>query len=274
MTDEKPPEEHIPAYGPGSISWPELATRDLDKAKDFYSKVIGWEYAEMDMGPMGMYNVIKVGEAMCGGMMGMNGPDWGEMPSHWSYYIYVEDVDATVEKAIAAGGEKVHDAFDAPEVGRICMLKDPSGAHFYVIVPAGDTDPKPPCQDEKAVIWTELMARGFDKAKAFYETVFGWEFMNVPMPTGDPEGTYNLISLNGKSVGGAMEMPAEVPAEVPSHWMGYINVGNIEEIMSKAEAEGGAIAMPMMDLEGIGKLTQISDPTGATIGLMQPTTPV
>lgn len=270
MTDQQqPPAEHIPAFGPGSFFWRELTTRDLSKAKEFYSKVIGWEYVEMNMGPMGDYNVIKAGDADCGGLMAMEGEHWGDAPSHWNYYICVEDVDATVEKAVAAGGEKISDAFDAPEVGRIGMLKDPAGAHFMIIAPA-HPDPKPPCQDEKAFIWTELMARGFDKAQAFYETVFGWEFIQIPMPADNGVEYYNLISLNGKSIGGAMEMPSEVPAEVPTHWMGYINVSDIDATMAKAEAEGGTITFPVMDIEDVGRFGQFCDPTGATIALMQP----
>ena len=55
------------------------------------------------------------------------------MPSHWSIYIQVEDVDATVEKAQALGGKLCFPAFDAPGVGRIARIDDPAGAGFYVI---------------------------------------------------------------------------------------------------------------------------------------------
>ena len=59
--------------------------------------------------------------------------EWGDMSSHWSIYIQVEDVDATVEKAQSLGGKLCFPAFDAPSVGRIARINDAAGAGFYVI---------------------------------------------------------------------------------------------------------------------------------------------
>ncbi|MHC4840011.1 MAG: VOC family protein [Planctomycetota bacterium] len=269
MSDEK----QLPAYGPGAFYWWELASRDVAKAMEFYTKVIGWKFEEMDMGPAGKYQLITVGEKHCGGMMSMDSEEWGEMPSHWSYYVCVEDVDATVEKALAAGGEKTHDPFDAPGVGRIGVLKDPAGSHFYVIAPEDmPTEPTEmsPCGAPQEFMWVELMARGFDKAQAFYEATFGWTFAQVPMPTGGGEGVYNLISKDGKAVGGGMEMLPEIPQEVPSHWMGYIHVTDIADTMKKAEAEGGTIVVPVMEIPDVGQFGQFCDPTGAQVAVMQP----
>jgi predicted enzyme related to lactoylglutathione lyase len=63
--------------------------------------------------------------------------DWGEhwekIPAHWSTYIAVDDCDATAEKIKTNGGKINHGPFDAPNVGRIAMVCDPSGANFCVI---------------------------------------------------------------------------------------------------------------------------------------------
>ena len=48
-------------------------------------------------------------------------------------YVQVPDVDAIVAKAQAAGGAVCVPAFDAPGVGRIAMIADPTGAACYVI---------------------------------------------------------------------------------------------------------------------------------------------
>jgi predicted enzyme related to lactoylglutathione lyase len=45
----------------------------------------------------------------------------------------VDDCDAAVAKAQALGGAVTMPARDFPGVGRIALLKDPQGAHFYVI---------------------------------------------------------------------------------------------------------------------------------------------
>jgi len=60
-------------------------------------------------------------------------PEWGEMPSHWSLYIPVPDVDACLARAVELGGKVCVPAFDVPGVGRIARLDDPAGAGVYVI---------------------------------------------------------------------------------------------------------------------------------------------
>ena len=59
--------------------------------------------------------------------------EWGDMPSHWSIYVLVPDVDACVARAAELGGKVCVPAFDAPGVGRIARIDDPTGAGAYVI---------------------------------------------------------------------------------------------------------------------------------------------
>src|ERR1700752_5179298 len=47
----------------------ELHTRDLAKAKAFYSKLFGWKLEDMPMPGGGSYTMISVGEGTAGGMM-------------------------------------------------------------------------------------------------------------------------------------------------------------------------------------------------------------
>ena len=39
----------------GTFCWNELMTSSIDGARDFYAKLFGWTYDEMDMGPVGKY---------------------------------------------------------------------------------------------------------------------------------------------------------------------------------------------------------------------------
>ena len=70
--------------------------------------------------------------ARFGGVMAMT-PEWGDMPSHWSIYIPVPDVDACLARAVELGGKVCVPAFNVPGVGRIARLNDPAGAGVYVI---------------------------------------------------------------------------------------------------------------------------------------------
>jgi predicted enzyme related to lactoylglutathione lyase len=120
---------------PGSVLWVELATRDLARAEAFYSAVLGWGATPFDAGPM-TYRVLSAPGAVgdFGGMVQMD-EQWEGVPSHWSLYLHVTDVDATVARAVELGGSCCVAAFDVPRVGRIARLDDPSGAGFYVMAP-------------------------------------------------------------------------------------------------------------------------------------------
>lgn len=117
---------------PNAVCWAELATRDLARAEAFYSGLFGWTMQEHHASPPGSYRMFGNADGLLGGLLRMT-EEWGEMPSHWSIYLQVEDVDAIVARAQALGGKLCFPAFDAPGVGRIARIDDPSGAGFYVI---------------------------------------------------------------------------------------------------------------------------------------------
>jgi predicted enzyme related to lactoylglutathione lyase len=95
----------------------------------------GWSVSEMDMGGAEPYRVCMVGdEAKCG-IMGRT-PEMGDAPSHWMTYIAVDDVDKSAKVAAKHGGKVVQPPFDIPQVGRIAMIQDPTGAMVGLITPA------------------------------------------------------------------------------------------------------------------------------------------
>jgi predicted enzyme related to lactoylglutathione lyase len=117
-----------------SIGWVELATRDVAAARAFYGALLGWSFADSPV-PIpggGIYTEYLAGGTRYGGMMAMTA-EWGDLPSHWSLYILVPDVDDCLARATALGGSVCVPAFDAPGVGRIARIDDPTGAGFYVI---------------------------------------------------------------------------------------------------------------------------------------------
>lgn len=117
---------------PNAVCWVELATRDIARAEAFYAGLFGWTMKDHDASTPGVYRMFANDDGALGGLLAMT-PEWGDMPSHWSIYLQVEDVDAIVAKAVALGGKLCFPAFDAPGVGRIARIDDPAGAGFYVI---------------------------------------------------------------------------------------------------------------------------------------------
>ena len=115
----------------GAFSWSELRTSDVDKAKAFFTDVIGWTIEEMDMMAF-TYNVLKVGDTPVGGIMPKT-PEMGDIPDHWMGYITVDDIDDRIAKAEKAGGTVVMPVMDVPNVGRMATVLDPCGAAVSMI---------------------------------------------------------------------------------------------------------------------------------------------
>jgi predicted enzyme related to lactoylglutathione lyase len=117
---------------PVSLTWNELATRDPEGAKEFYSAVFGWKAGDGPTGSDDPYVVWELDGKPVGGMMPMgdNMPD--EMPAYWGVCFAVADADEIVKKAEELDGSVTHPATDMP-IGRFAVLSDPQGAAFAIM---------------------------------------------------------------------------------------------------------------------------------------------
>jgi predicted enzyme related to lactoylglutathione lyase len=115
----------------GAFSWCELMTPDVASAKRFYGELFGWEMLDMPMEDM-TYTVLKAAGGPVGGILPTPKAAAG-MPPHWGIYVTVEDVDATALRAVALGGKICMGPQDIPNVGRFCVIQDPSGAVLHAI---------------------------------------------------------------------------------------------------------------------------------------------
>ena len=119
----------------GNFYWNELMTHDPERAKRFYAETVGWTYDAMPM-PDGTYWVAKMGDTPVGGIFPMSGPDFDGMSEQWMSYLAVDDVDARLKKATAAGAKIMKPPFDVPNVGRIAIVQEPGGAALGWMTPA------------------------------------------------------------------------------------------------------------------------------------------
>ena len=121
--------------GHGYIYWNELMTRDVERAKAFYGWLIGWTFQAMPMSGGNYWLFMPDGaDRPAGGMMQMAGdPD---MPTDvWFTYVAVSDLDHRLGEVAAAGGVVVRPAFEVPGVGRVAVVRDPTGALIGWISP-------------------------------------------------------------------------------------------------------------------------------------------
>jgi uncharacterized protein len=108
----------------GMVTWTELNTRDVARAKAFYAATLGWTFSSMPVNGAEYTLIHSEAQPVMAGILDMNGlPGMKGMPEHWFTHIAVEYVDARAAKVLAAGGTFIRPPFDVPGVGRIDALQ-------------------------------------------------------------------------------------------------------------------------------------------------------
>ena len=121
-------------YPHGSICWTELATQDAEAAKKFYGELLGWKLETSQAAGMN-YTEIVVGGKHYGGIYQLDKEceQQANAPSRWMSYVAVDDVDASAKRTEELGGKVVMPPMDIPNVGRFCIISDPTGATISLI---------------------------------------------------------------------------------------------------------------------------------------------
>jgi len=124
--------EGTAAPGPqGTIAWAENRTRDYDDVVEFVGAVFGLPVSPLEGPPMRYAIVGPEGGAPFFGIQDESADATGA-PSRWMVWFCVDEADAAVERAVAAGGTLLSPAVDSPH-GRFATLADPLGAVLVVV---------------------------------------------------------------------------------------------------------------------------------------------
>lgn len=134
---EKATAEQMAMPKHGEFCWTEISTTNLEACQTFYQELFGWNIKKSDNTAIDMdYREFSTGNGMpCGGMFEMNAEMCGGTipPPHFMNYIAVDDVDESARKVFDLGGKIVNPPMDIPNVGRFCVVQDPTGAAFSLI---------------------------------------------------------------------------------------------------------------------------------------------
>jgi uncharacterized protein len=252
-------------YVPGAPNWVDLGTPDVDAAAAFYGAVFGWQFqsAGPEAGGYGMLTLNGKTVAGCGPLT-----EQGAAPS-WTVYFHTQDADTTAEAVRKAGGTVRMEPMAVMTAGRMAQFTDPDGAMFAVWQPQ-DFKGMDAVNDPGTVCWTELNAGDAAEARSFYETTFGW--VTEDMPMGD--FTYTVIKPAGggeqSSQGGIMPLsPDMAAAGVTPSWRVYFEVADCDATVAMATRHGGSVAVPAMDIPGVGRFAILTDPAGAAFAVIK-----
>jgi uncharacterized protein len=113
--------------------------------------------------------------------------------------------------------------------------------------------------------WVDLALDDPERAVAFYSGLFGWEAQDA-MPPGAP-AHYFTATMGGRLVAGIGSRPDALPAG--TGWTTYVWVDSADEAAARAEALGGSVLIPPMDVFDAGRPAVLADPEGAVFGVWQ-----
>jgi uncharacterized protein len=250
----------VTQHPPGTPSWVDVTSPDLDAAARFYGGLFGWEAAEADpAGETGPYRMFTLGGRNVAGL----GPVESEgQPPMWTTYVAVADADATAAAIDEAGGFLAMEPFEVMDAGRMAVLRDPAGAVLALWEPRAHRGADV-VNEPGSLCWTELATRDVRGARAFYGAVFGWEAETRAF--GDT--TYTEWKLDGRTIAGMNEMDDRWPADVPPHWSVCFAVSDTDRSTERAVDLGGRVGIPPADTP-VGRFAVLNDPHGAVFSII------
>ncbi|XXX72492.1 VOC family protein [Sorangium sp. So ce134] len=251
----------IERHTPGTLSWVDLMTPDLDGAMRFYGTLFGWTF---EVGPpeFHYYTTCSLGGRRAAGIG--KRPEGAAFPSLWSVYFDGEDADPIAERIRANGGQVMMGPMAVADHGRMLVASDPTGAVFGVWEPKRHTGAQA-IHEPGSMIWHEVNTRDHKKAADFYCRVFDLEAQKLDAPGVD----YITLHKGQKTAGGVLQMDAQWPADLPPHWMTYFAVDDVDAAIAKVAELGGKVHVPPFDTP-YGRQSVVTDPWGAAFTLMTP----
>lgn len=115
-------------------------------------------------------------------------------------------------------------------------------------------------------VWHEHMTKDPKAAMAFYGDVVGWK----TQPSENAQGYTMWVGPQGP-MGGVMELPADAAKMgAPPHWMGDVQVADVDATVELAKTLGGKVHHAPSDIPNVGRFAVLADPQGASFAVFKP----
>ncbi|RKH62863.1 VOC family protein [Corallococcus aberystwythensis] len=222
--------------------WYELRTSRPDEARRFYSHVLGTP-------AVGEFTLLPEAAAARGA------------PSHWLGHIGVPDLDASVQRFLAQGAERLGPPRKSTEGIPSAVLRDPFGAVVALTS-------RPGRESHAELAWHELHTRDHARAFALYSELFGWHPTEA-LQLSPEVGTYQQFTWreDGRSVGAACST-ARLP-HIHPHWLFSFAVDDLDRALAAVVDGGGLVANGTHVMPDGTRVAACEDPHRAAFGLRQ-----
>jgi predicted enzyme related to lactoylglutathione lyase len=123
----------------GQFCWVDLAATNAADANAFYGRLLGWSPQELTANG-GVFTRLQLLGQDVGSVYQMRQAHVAHgVPSHWTPYIRVDDVDTIARRAASIGGRILVQPFTVEGIARIALILDSVGAHVGLWEPLNAT---------------------------------------------------------------------------------------------------------------------------------------
>jgi PhnB protein len=119
---------------------PYLVAADGPALMEFAKQAFGAEETFRAVGTAGgLHGEVRIGDSMLMMGGGIPGREFRATPNTHALHLYVEDVDAVTNKAVAAGATIIGEVRDQEYGERSSSVKDPAGNYWYIATHKGES---------------------------------------------------------------------------------------------------------------------------------------
>jgi predicted enzyme related to lactoylglutathione lyase len=252
-----------PVYPYGAPCWLDLLVSDVPRAQQFYAELFGWTWLAGDPASGGYTLALLDGKPVAGVS---RKPSSAPVPSQWTTYLRVGDIDIAAAAIVANGGRPLGRPVSIGALARTLVAVDPGGAFFGVWEP-GDLLGSGVLDKPGSLTWSELLTRDYDRVLDFYENIFAHGFIDETEPDGPRWSTAH--TGDGNPAYGLAEIEPDWPAEIPAHWLASLSTQHVVPTVARALELGATLLQgPFDGPYGLGAV--LAGPEGEVFSVLVP----
>jgi predicted enzyme related to lactoylglutathione lyase len=235
------------------VAYFEVAAGDNQPLIAFYRDLFGWQMQEIGES----YALVDTaGRDGINGGIGRSGDG-----TPWvSFYVKVDDLQETLDGAVAAGGSELVPVTEIEGFGSFAMFRDPDGNPVGLV--GASTMGGPSAGHGSAVDWFEVLGSEPQRTQRFYADLFGWKLDDSGFPGYALVDTDSGEGSIGGGIGGGLES-GSIRATV------YANVPDAEAALARAEELGGTRVYGPDAVDDHMKTGAFRDPAGNVFGVYE-----
>lgn len=256
---------HAQQWPAGTPCWIEIVVGDLQRSRQFYRSVLGWEFEGSGEESGGVDNALVDGRRVAGMSVALEGAD--TRSAGWTTYFATDDLDTTARAAAGAGAVPLMEPVDLGAIGRLASWVEPAGAAFGARESREHTGHEA-LDGHGTVGWVDLVSGGTQASKAFYGTVFGLTFEDMAM-VGISYSTFTPPGEHWPAGGMGDMQPGDA---LGPRWCVTFEVDDVEVARQLVIAAGGDAPHATGQFE-FGAIATVRGPDGEEFSLMTSTTP-